>query len=422
MLTQIKNVMQADEKKRLFSNIFSLGVLQGANYLFPLITAPYLIRVLGPEYYGLIAFSAATVAYFTLLTDYGFNLSATQQIALNRDDPPALNAIFSSVMIVKTLLMIISFALLCLLLFSFERFAQDAPLYLITFIGVIGQMLFPVWLFQGMETMKYITYVNVATKAFFTVAIFIFVQSQSDYMWVPLLTGVGSVFAGLWSLYFVRKVFGIQFSWQPIAALKVQLIDGWHIFLSTIVMSLYTTSTTFILGLFTNNTIVGYFAAADKVILAAKGLFTPVVQALYPMLSKRIKEDQNRAMKQVEKVSFGMGAYTLAVSILLWFFAQDIVLLLFGETYQSTVILLKIMAFLPFLIALSNIFGLLVMINAGYKKQFTWILTASAILGLALSVLLVPVYAAQGSAITMLVVECFVTLAMFVFLKKQKMF
>lgn len=423
MLAKLKHrLANTQEKRRLFANIFSLGFLQGANYLFPLIIAPYLIRTLGPEFYGLIAFSAATVMYFSLLTDYGFNLSATSQISLHRDDPNKLNEIFSAVMIVKFGLMLISFLLLIILVTTFSKFSTYALLYFVTFTTVIGQFLFPTWFFQGMETMKYITYVNLITKALFTLAIFIFVQRKEDYLFVPLLTGIGAILSGLWTLYFIYHKFGIRFKWQPFKAIKFQLVDGWHIFLSTIVMSLYTVSTTFILGLFTNNTVVGYFAAADKVILAAKGLFTPVIQALYPMLTKKINTDKNAARRLINKITLGIGAYTLLVSIGLYLFAETIISILFGNSYQESILLLQIMAFLPLLIALSNIFGLLVMINFGYKKAFSQILTVSAILGLVLSFIFVPQYQATASAATVLIVETFVTVVMGVFLHKKRLF
>lgn len=409
------------EKKRVLSNVFSLGSLQAANYLFPLIIAPYLIRVLGPEYYGLIAFSTATVTYFGLLTDYGFNLSATSQIALHRHDLHKLNEIFSAVMIVKFFLMLLSLILLILLVNSFNKFAEHSALYLITFTMVIGQFLFPVWLFQGMETMKYITYINLLTKAAFTLSIFIFVQSENDYLYVPLFTGIGAIISGIYALYFVRHKFGIRFSIQPFSLVKIQLIDGWHLFLSTIVMSLYTVSTTFILGLLTNNTVVGYFAAADKIILAAKGLFTPVIQALYPMLITKIQHDKPSATQWIKKVTVGMAAYTSIISLALLCFAQEIVMLLFGQAYTESVPLLKIMAFLPFFIGLSNVFGLLVMINYGFKKQFTAILTLSAILGLGLSLYFVPIFESRASASIIVVVEAIVTFIMWLFIRNKKL-
>lgn len=420
MISRLKHKLTGtEEKKRLAGNIFSLGVLQGANYILPLLTVPYLVRVLGPEYFGLLAFAMATIAYFMLITDYGFNLSATRQISIHRDDKDKVNEIFSSVMIIKTALMVVSFGLMCLLVYSFEKFSQHWEVYFITFGMVIGQVLFPVWLFQGMERMKYITYLNIGAKAFFTVCIFIFVQEQADYLLVPLLTAMGFIVAGIWSLYLVKKEFNLRFIWQRSATLKFQLAEGWHVFFSSIAISLYTISTTFILGLFTNNTVVGYFAAADKIVQAVKGLYQPVSQAIYPLIGKKIHEDKQAGLAFIRKTTWVVGSGMFAISVLLFLLAEPIVNLLLGQQYQRSVLLLQIMAFLPFIIALSNMFGIQTMLNLGYKQAFSRILVAAAILGVGLSLILVPLYEGLGTAVTLLVVEVFVTALMWIYLKKK---
>jgi len=213
MIAKLKRKLTGtEEKKRLASNIFSLSALQGASYFLPLLTVPYLVRVLGPDYFGLLAFATATIGFFMLITDYGFNLSATRQISIHRDDLAKVNELFSSVMMIKSALMVISFGLLSLLVFSFEKFSQHWEVCFITFGMVIGQVLFPVWLFQGMERMKYITYFNIGAKVFFTVCVFIFVQEQADYLFVPLLMALGFIVAGIWSLYLVKKQFAVSFS------------------------------------------------------------------------------------------------------------------------------------------------------------------------------------------------------------------
>jgi PST family polysaccharide transporter len=418
MIAKLKHKLTGtEEKKRLTSNIFSLGVLQGANYILPLLTVPYLVRVLGPEYFGLLAFATATIAYFMLITDYGFNLSATRQISIHRDDKDKVNEIYSSVMMIKTALMIISFGLMSLLVFSFEKFSQHWEVYFITFGMVIGQVFFPVWLFQGMERMKYITYLNIGAKAFFTVCIFIFVQEQADYLFVPLLTAMGFIVAGIWSLYLVKKDFNVSFAWQTTATLKFQLIEGWHVFFSSIAISMYTISTTFILGLFTNNTVVGYFAAADKIVQAVKGLYAPVSQAIYPLISKKIHEDKQAGLAFIHKTTWIVGTGMFIVSAILFLMAEPIVNLLLGQQYQQSILLLQIMAFLPFIIALSNIYGIQTMLNLGYKQAFSRILVLAAILGVGLSFALVPLYDGLGTAVTLLIVEVFVTVVMYIYLK-----
>jgi PST family polysaccharide transporter len=168
-----KFLTETEEKKNIVSNIFSLGVLQVASYALPLLTVPYLVRILGPEFFGLTSFATATVMYFILITEYGFNLTTTQQISIHRHNLVKLGQIFSSVMIIKMMLTIVCFVLMSILVFSFEKFSKHWEVYFISYGIVIGQALFPIWLFQGLEQMKYITFINIGSKIFFTICIFI---------------------------------------------------------------------------------------------------------------------------------------------------------------------------------------------------------------------------------------------------------
>lgn len=418
----IFNFIGTEEKKRLASNILSLSFLQGANYILPLFTVPYLVRVLGPEYFGLLAFVTAMISYFTLITDYGFNLSATRQISIHRDDPRKLNEIFSSVMMIKFALMIVSFVLMSIVVFSVEKFSKNWGVYFITFGIVIGQVLFPIWLFQGLEKMKYITYLNIGAKVFFTACIFVFVQKKTDYLLVPLFTSMGFIVAGILSILLIRKEFKICFSYQSRAVIKYQLAEGWHVFFSSIAVSLYTISTTFILGMFADNIVVGYFAAADKVVQAVKGLYSPVSQAIYPLIGKKMHQDKRIGLMFIYKITFFVGVIMFAISVSLFLLAGPIVNLLLGEQYLKSILLLKIMSFLPFIIALSNIFGIQTMLNLGYKKEFSFFVVITAILGVGASLLLTSLYEAVGVSIAMLLVEMLISvvLGLFVLLKIRK--
>jgi PST family polysaccharide transporter len=406
------------DKKNLLANIFSLSLLQGGNYILPLLTIPYLIRVLGLDYFGLLAFATATILYIALITDYGFNLSATRQISIHRDNHNKVSEIFSSIMVIKIILMLAGFAFLVILNIFVTKFGQNWEVYIATFGIVIGQVLFPIWLFQGIEKMKFITYINIISKIFSTILIFIFVQDQSEYLLVPIFISLGFIFGGIQSLYIVIYKLGYKFVWPSYDEILLHLKDGWYFFYSSFAISLYTISTTFILGLLTNNMIVGQFSAVDKIIQAAKGLYQPVAQAIYPMMSKLFDEDKFLALKFLRKLAIIILLIMSSLSVCLYIFSKEIIILFIGSNYDNSITLLKIMSPLPLIITMSNILGIQIMLNVGLKSSFGIILTIAAVLGVTLSFLLIPLYQDIGTAYVVLIVEIFVTIAMSVSIRK----
>ena len=175
MIKRIKSKFQSQDSKKISANFMYLSILQGMNLLLPLITFPYLVRVLGIEKFGLIMFAQAFIVYFSMLADYGFNLSGIREVSSNRNNKNKLIKIFSSIMIARFVLVLIGLIFLTIVVFSFEKFSQNWELYYLTFGIVIGTALFPTWFFQGMEKMKYITVLTVIAKLIFTLSIFIFV-------------------------------------------------------------------------------------------------------------------------------------------------------------------------------------------------------------------------------------------------------
>lgn len=407
------------ENRRLIGNIVSLSFLQAANYILPLLSIPYLLRVIGPENFGILAFATATIMYICLVTDYGFNLSATRQISIERENKKRVSEIFSAVISVKLFLMLIGFFILIILIVSFEKFYTHREVYFATFGLVIGQVLMPVWLFQGLETMRFITYINIFSKLFFTVLVFVFVDDKSDYLLVPIFTSAGAILAGLWSLEIAISKAGVSFNVPNLADLKLQLTEGWHVFLSTIAISAYTLSTTLILGLFANYAVVGQFSAIEKIIQAAKGVYQPIAQAIYPLVGRKFKDNRIQGFVFMRKIGKIIIPLIFLLSCGIYVFSDLLVYLMFGAIFQDAVLLLKIMSPLPFIIALSNILGIQIMLNIGMKKAFTILLLGAAAIGVSLNLVLVPLHHAFGTAYAILMVEIFVAASMALYIKRN---
>ncbi len=405
--------VSVNNRERLISNFLSLFSVQIVNYILPLITVPYLVRVLGPEKFGLIAFSQAFIQYFVLVTDYGFNLSVTREISINRDDEEKISKIFSSVMFIKVALMALSFLLLCLLVFSFNKFRTEWLVYLLTFGMVVGNVLFPIWLFQGMERIKQIAALNIVAKAFFTVSVFFFIRSQSDYVYVPLINSLGFIIAGLISLWMISREFGVRYKTPTFAEIKHQLHEGWHIFASTIAISLYTVSNTFILGIFTNNTIVGYFNAGERVIRAVAGLINPLTQTVYPHICNLVSKSKEDALIFIRKIARIASIPFLLISIFFFIFATQISDVILGEQYKESIKVIRILSPLPLIICLTNVFGIQTLLSFGLRNVYLKTTILACTLSIILALFLVKPFQHIGISFVSLIVEFFIASYMF---------
>lgn len=417
----MKRIFQIIESNKvLFKNFTSLSILQIANYIFPIITLPYLVRVLGPEKYGLVSFATAFAAYFTIITDYGFNLSATQEISVNRNDAKRVTEIFSSVFTIKTLFFVLSSIIFFVLVFIVPQFHEYLLLFIITFLGVLGTAFFPLWFFQGIEKMNYILIITVSVRLIFTVLIFVLIQTENDFIKLAGLNTAAQFVIGLSGLLIALNKFKINYIFPKKELLKFQIQNGWNLFLSTVWINLYTTSNVFILGLFAPVNVVGYFAAADKIRMAFQGILSPMSQSVFPYVNNLLSESYERFIsfnKKLFKIALIAGTI---ISITLFLFAEPLVNIILGKGYEPSVLVLRIIAWLPLVIFLSNVLGIQTMLPMNKQKGFAIILFFAAMINLILSFILVPKYFEIGTAISVLATEIFVTMAFFVFIKKNK--
>ena len=424
-LTLIENIqlkLKNKEYRKIAENFFSLSLLQVLNYILPLITFPYLVRVLGAEKFGLVAFAQSFNTYFMILVDYGFNLSGTRAISINRENLQKVSEIFSSIFTAKILLLIISFLALSIIISFVPKFKVHWPLYLLSFGMVIGNMLFPVWFFQGMQEMKYITILNFIAKIIFTVSIFLIVKSSSDYLYVPALNSSGSLIAGILSLWLIFKKFSINFLFVSKKAILRTLREGWYLFVSRVSISLYTTTNAFVLGLFESMSVVGYYVAAEKIIRVSLSLFTPVFRSLYPYISQKAVTAREYTISVLRRLLKYVGLISLLISIVFFIFAKPIILLVLGSKYLDSIAVFRILSFIPFIVALASILSNLTMVPFKLDRYLMYIYLLGGVINLVLILLFVALLKlhAEGAALANLLTEFVLTLSMFAVLWKNK--
>lgn len=394
----------------------SLFTLKGAEYIISFITLPYLLRVLGPDKFGAIAFAQTIMNYGNLFVDYGFNLTAPRDIAkCDKTDIPQNFAAFYGAKIVLLMPILFIGAILILLFKDY----LDLRLMLCVLPALLGNVLFPVWYFQGIQEMRFITIFNLIARTASVIAIFAFVNQQADYCLAAFLQSITPVLAGIISLLVLYRKTPANFlipSWSDI---KMKLKDGWDIFISTVFISLYTNSNVFILGIMTNDTIVGYYAAANKLIMAVNGLMGPISSAIFPHVSALFKESQEQAILFLRKTVRYIGGLSFMASLGTFILAEPIVHIIMGSAYEESILILRILSFFPFVVALSNIFGVQTMVTFGMQNIFSRILMFSALLNFALIFPLIHFWQGIGLSITVMIVEGFVTIVMYVTLRMK---
>jgi len=326
----MKSNTEQSTLKRLSDNFISLVILQLINTILPLLLIPYLIRVLGIDGFGIYSFILAIMMYGVKMSDYGFELSATYHISLNKENKLKKNEIFSSVLMIKFFIVIAYLTLLTPLIFLVDKLYLHRDLLFLSFGVLIGHFMFPVWFFQGMEKMRYIMLLNSFLKFFFIASVFIFVKESSDLYLLLLLNSISVIVTGAMALYVAIKHFNIQLFWQPWNRVYFYLKDGWFIFTSKIAVEFYTTVNIIILGFFVSPLMVGYYAIAEKIIHAIGGLLDPLTRTVYPYLVNVYQSSSDDFIVRNRQLAVVIFLIMFPVSLLVMFFAEPILSIVTG--------------------------------------------------------------------------------------------
>ena len=407
-------------RHRLIKNTAALFIVQISTYVAPMLVLPYLSRVLSKDHFGLIAFATSFNWYFMSLVDYGFNLTATRRIAIHRDDPAEISRIFSSVMAAKVFLTMLGLVLMLTVVLGTPKLRPNLRLFCICYMLVVGDLLFPLWLFQGLQKMGNLVWRDLGAKMLSLSLIFAFVRHDGDYLWAAAFQSGSMVLAGIVGLWAVFASTPVRWIAPTLREVGAALAEGWPVFLSVAANTLTTSTDIFILGLQSGPTNVAYYTNAYRLIVALRALVSPVVTALYPHISHMAFNSRENAIAFLRKYAFVLAGPFFLGGIVLLVGASPIVKLLYSAKYAPTAPLLRILAFSPFLLALQTSYSTFYMLAFGYEKEWSRIVLQTAVLNF---VLLIPLlwlmWAPAAVSLTGILLDVFVTIATYLFFRKS---
>lgn len=384
------------EAKTLLENFFSLSILQIASYIFPLITLPYLSRTIGIDGFGEIGFALSIVMYFETITVFGFNYTAVRDISKNKGDIKQVSYIFSTTMVAKGLLMIVSFIILCLLLYIIPTLRDKMPIILYTFLIVPANVLFPDWFFQGIEKMKYITFLNFTSRTIFTLMVFIVIKDKADYIYQPILNSLGMFISGIISLYYIRKKLKIQFIVPSVKDLWMTIKKSSDMFLSLFFPNLYTNFSISLLGMTKGIGEVGILSCGKKFIDLSEQAFGIFSRTFFPFLARR--KDKHTIYS---RFTFILSVFA---SIILYLFADILVRLFYTPDFIPSATIIRIMSVSPIFLNLMNTYGINYLVLHNKENILRNIIIFCSLGGFILTWIFTTKYGSIGVAITITVV------------------
>ncbi len=328
----------------------------------PLISSIYLIRNLELNEFGYIAFATALAGYFVIFCDFGYNFSATKKIAINKDDADVLSTIISTTLMAKLFLTLLGLVVSFVVIYLMKIDDDLKLLYLSFYLIVLGQALLPAWAYQGLQDFGFFSSLVGSTKIMLALLTVYFVKDKNTLYLYPLINGIGLIIIGIYFSVLLYIKYSLEFKISNLREIFLSLKESAPLFLANVSSSVYTISITVFLGLSHAIDAVAIYTAADKIIQALKGIYQPISQALYPLCSKKFSENIFEGLKFIKIVGFPSVLTMLGFGILMFVLAEDVVLILYGTSYQESIIALKVMSMVPFLISLSNIFGVQILL------------------------------------------------------------
>lgn len=385
-------------------NVASLGLVQLANYIIPILIVPFVVRALGVELFGKASYAQNIISYLTIIVNYGFEYSASQDVAIHRDSKQKIKIIFWTVVHFKIFLLAISFVALTVLYFVFSKVNEEPRLYVYTALLNVGVVLFPTWFFQGIEKMENMASFNFAIKALGATLVILLVSSPSDYQNYVLILSMSYVVVGVISFFYVIEKYDLRNNDKKDKELSRKVVrKGFPIFLNNIFVSSYTVAGMTVVGIYLSDMEIGLYAGVSKAVIAVMMLTSmPINLALFPVMSRKFHESKSEGWAFFKKSLLWVAACGAMVSISLFLFAPFVVNTFLGKEFVSAIPLLRLSSPLPLLVVTASVLTVQGLYGMQMQKYAPFVGFFLGAFSISLNLFLVPRLGVSGAIIAWL--------------------
>ncbi|WP_158305799.1 flippase [Gallibacterium anatis] len=379
-------------------------LLTASNFLFPLLTFPYVSRVLSPVGTGKVAFAYSLISYFTILASFGVSNYGIRAVAKVRDNKDKLSKTVQEILCITVVFMVIVYVLLFLSVIYVPELNAEKKLLFIASFQIVFTIIGLEWLYKGIEQYQYIAIRSIIFKFISFILIFICIKTKNDYMMYAFVLVFATAGSGIINILNLRKIIFIKKyrDYEFIIHMKPMLV----FFISTVAVSIYVNFNIVLLGFISGDEEVGYYNAAYRIKDLMVSISTALGAVLLPRLSYYIENNMLQEFNRVisKTVQFIL-LFSLPLLIFCILFARPAILLLAGSEYEQSIILLQILSFIILIVGISNLTGIQMLIPLNQEKYFCYSLMFGAIINLLLNLLLIPKYNAIGAAISITITE-----------------
>ena len=406
------------QQKSIKLNFIMNAVLTMSSFIFPLITFPYVSRVLGPLGTGKVSFATSIIAYFSMFAQLGVPTYGIRACAKVRDDKEKLSKTVQEILIINFTMGLISYLAFFVILFSVERVYSEKALYLVICTTIFFNIIGMEWLYKALEQYSYITVRSIAFKFVALVMMFILVHQQSDYVIYGGITILAAVGSNIFNFVNAHKYVSLK----PVGNynIKQHMPPILTFFAMTVATTIYTNLDIVMLGFMKTDIDVGYYNAAVRIKTILVSIVTSLGTVLLPRASYYIEHGLKDEFYRITRKAINfVSLFATPLMVYFMIFAMEGVYFLSGEAYTGAILPMQIIMPTLLFIGMSNVLGIQMLVPMGKEKVVLHSTIAGAIVDLIINVILIPQWGAAGAAFGTTVAELVVWIYQCVYMKKD---